>query len=245
MNITIAKPCAISEKGYQADNEDFIYPSPEAVSTSQKLFLVCDGKDGTDKGETAAAIACEHFRTFFTTMLDAAVPTTEFIRKAIKYTEAGFDTYIYEHPEAAGMKAALAMLHINPVGITATRTGDSCIYQFRNGEIIYSAVPKECNEAYIQGSHNYISIDVTEIRDIRPDDYFFICTGSVMENMSVEDLSDIFIAQSPPEVIKDGIVELCDAKKCDNYSFYIIPIQDVQEAVSYKKTILSFFYSIA
>ena len=43
MNITIGKPWAVSEKGGRLNNEDSIFPLPEAINTDQKLFLVCDG----------------------------------------------------------------------------------------------------------------------------------------------------------------------------------------------------------
>lgn len=49
MNITIGKPWAVSEKGGRLNNEDSIYPLPEAAKSNQKLFLVCDGVGGAEK----------------------------------------------------------------------------------------------------------------------------------------------------------------------------------------------------
>lgn len=50
MIITIGKPCAITEKGGRSNNEDSIYPLPEQVTLDQKLFMVCDGVGGAEKG---------------------------------------------------------------------------------------------------------------------------------------------------------------------------------------------------
>ena len=51
MIITIGKPCAITEKGGRSNNEDSIYPLPEQVTLDQKLFMVCDGVGGAEKGD--------------------------------------------------------------------------------------------------------------------------------------------------------------------------------------------------
>ena len=57
MIITIGKPCAITEKGGRSNNEDSIYPLPEQVTLDQKLFMVCDGVGGAEKGEVASSLA--------------------------------------------------------------------------------------------------------------------------------------------------------------------------------------------
>ena len=38
---------------------------PETANSNQKLFLVCDGVGGAEKGEIASSLACEAFQTFF------------------------------------------------------------------------------------------------------------------------------------------------------------------------------------
>jgi protein phosphatase len=266
MNITIGKPCAISERGYRLNNEDFIFPSPETVTTGQRLFLVCDGVGGAEKGEIASALACDHFQTYFSSMLGKIEPSADFIQKAIQYTEAHFDTYVHEHPEAAGMATTLTMLHIGISGITLAHVGDSRIYQFRNGEIIYQTEDHSLVNSWIklgqlnqeeaarhpqrhtivraiQGTSQHTEADVALIQDIQPGDYFFLCTDGIMENFTNETLSSIFKRQLAPEIIKDILMESCDGKTHDNFSFYIIPIQNVQDSDGYHQNLLSFFYS--
>lgn len=91
MIITIGKPCAITEKGGRSNNEDSIYPLPEQVTLDQKLFMVCDGVGGAEKGEVASSLACESIQTFFSTFLKDD-PTPEFIHKAVHYAEVCFDS---------------------------------------------------------------------------------------------------------------------------------------------------------
>lgn len=43
--------------------------------------------------------------------------------------------------------------------------------------------------------------------------------------------------------IKDALMEACDGKTRDNFSFYIITIQKVEDSMGFKQNILSFLYS--
>lgn len=264
MNITIGKPWAVSEKGGRQNNEDSIYPLPETVNTNQNLFLVCDGVGGAEKGEIASSLACEAFYTYFSTFLEGEV-SEDIISKAIRYAEARFDEYILAHPEAKGMATTLTMAFIGSGGITLAHVGDSRIYLFRNGEIMYQTedhslvntwvklrkITKE--EAIrhpqknvilraIQSTERPTEADVRLLTDIQAGDYIFMCSDGVLERLTDEKLAEIFVSNSPEE-IKNSILALCSGKTRDNFSFYIIPIQNVLETVGFKQNILSFLYS--
>lgn len=264
MNITIGKPCAISEKGGRANNEDSIYPAPETVTTAQKLFLVCDGVGGAEKGEIASSLACESFQTYFSTFLEGE-PSGEFIRKAIQYTESRFDDYIAMHPEATGMATTLTMAYVGATGLTLAHIGDSRIYLFRKGEIVYQTEdhslvnsllrlgkisPEEARMhpqrnvilRAIQGTRQSTEADVVLWKDIQPGDCLFMCTDGVLEQFTNTSLSSVFARFTASEDIKDAILETCSGKTRDNFSFYILPIQNVQNSEGIKQNILSFLY---
>lgn len=265
MNITIGKPWAVSEKGGRQNNEDSIYPLPEMVNSNQKLFLVCDGVGGSEKGEIASSLACESFQSFFSTFLEEE-PSEEFINKAVRYTEARFDDYVNLHPEAKGMATTLTMLSSGVSGITLAHIGDSRIYQFRRGEIIYQTedhslvnsliklgkISKEEALTHpqknviiraIQGTEHPTEADVALLSDVETGDFFFMCTDGVLERLKNEDLSYIFSTHNSPEDIKDAIMASCCGKTRDNFSFYILPVQNVGESIGIKQNILSFLYS--
>lgn len=265
MNITIGKPCAISEKGGRLNNEDSVYPLPETVNSSQKLFLVCDGVGGAEKGEIASALACESFQTYFSTFLEKE-PTEAFINKAIQYTEARFDNYISAHPEAKGMATTLTMLYIGTSGITLAHIGDSRIYQFRKNKILYQTEDHSLVNSWIklgkitadealthpqkniitraiQGTAHPTEADIILLKDIELGDYFFMCTDGVLERLTNEVLSSLFSHHFASKEIKDSILNVCSGKTRDNFSFYILPIQNVEDSVSFKQNILSFLYS--
>lgn len=264
MNITIDKPWAISEKGGRLNNEDSIYPQPEASNTNQRLFLVCDGVGGAEKGEVASSLACESFQTYFHTFSNEE-PTKEFIDKAVGYVETCFDDYILSHPLAKGMATTLTMTYIGTNGITLAHIGDSRIYHFRKGEILYQTedhslvnsllklgrITKEEVKKHpqrhvitraIQGSKYSTEADVVFLKDIQAGDFIFMCSDGVLEHLTNEELSTIF-SLNHVDTIKDEILNSCSGRTRDNYSFYIIPIQNVSNTVSLKQNILSFLYS--
>jgi protein phosphatase len=265
MNITLERPYAISEKGGRVNNEDSIFPLSELVDSGQKLFIVCDGVGGAEKGEIASSLACESFHSFFSTFLEGD-PTEELINKAVQYTEIRFDEYIALHTEAKGMATTLTMVYVGESGITIAHIGDSRIYQFRDGKVIYQTEDHSLVNSWvqlgkltaeearqhpqknvitraIQGSGHPTEAEVALLTDIRPGDYFFMCTDGVTDCVRDESLSHIFSDAGTTEHIKNAIVESCSGKARDNYSFYLLPIQDVQNSLNYKQFILSFLYT--
>jgi serine/threonine protein phosphatase PrpC len=265
MNITISKPWGVSEKGGRLNNEDSIYPVPEAINTNQNLFLVCDGVGGSERGEVASSLACESFQSYFDTFSDGEV-NAELINKTIHYTEACFDNYVVAHPEAKGMATTLTMLYIGSNGITVAHVGDSRIYQIRGNKILFKTEDhslvnmwvklgkitaeeaahhpqKNIITRAIQSSEHPTEADVALLSDIQAGDFFFMCTDGVLEHLTDNDLVNIFAENNSPEAIKNILLESCSGKTRDNYSFYIIPIQNVLDSVGFKQNILSLFYS--
>ncbi|MBK6611733.1 MAG: protein phosphatase 2C domain-containing protein [Sphingobacteriales bacterium] len=140
MAIQLAKPAYLNELGRRTNNEDSIYPKQNAIDPNQKLFIVCDGVGGSNKGEVASNLACECFSEFFAQRVlnIANINVNEtLINEALHYTEQKFSTYISQNPECAGMSCTLTLLYINNKtnNITIAWCGDSRVYQVRNGKI--------------------------------------------------------------------------------------------------------------
>jgi len=266
MDITLEMPVAASEKGKRNNNEDCIYPLSELANPGQRLFMVCDGVGGAEKGEVASFLTCDSFRTFFSTFFEGGDPSEEFINKAVHYAESRLDENVLLHPEAQGMATTLTFLFISESGITVAHIGDSRIYQFREGSIIFETedhsyvqslvnlgeITKE--EASIHPKKNIITralsgaacsvnAEVAFIRDIREGDVFFLCTDGVTDCFTDEELASLFASGRNAESIKDLLIEKCSVESKDNFSFYIIPVQSIQKIADYKQYLLSFFYS--
>ena len=264
MNITLGNPIAISEKGKRPNNEDCIYPLSELADSGKKLFIVCDGVGGAEKGEIASSLACESIQTFFDTFLEGD-PSPEFIHKAIQYTGTRFDEYVSTHPEAKGMATTMTLAYMGDSGVMVAHTGDSRIYQFRNGQLIFQTDDHSLVNMYvkqgilspdealhhpqknvitraIQGTDFLVEADAVLLTDIQPDDYLFMCTDGVTECITNNTLIQVFTENKTPVAIKDKITEICSKKSRDNYSFYILPIQDIQNSTNYSEILSSFFY---
>jgi protein phosphatase len=267
MYITIKKPFSISETGKRTNNEDSIYPNDDRGTVDDRLFLVCDGVGGSHKGEVASSVACDSIQTYFDSFLDTEEKIDpEFIRKAIRYTEIRFDDYIKDNPTANGMATTLCLLYLSPDRIYLTHAGDSRIYQFRKGNIIFKTEdhslvesmvksgqinPEEArkhprrNVIYkaIQGSKAPLDLDVVQITDIQPDDRFLVCTDGVMEALSDNELSDLFSKNDSPEETLATIKNHCNDQSRDNYSAYLITINEVEEISAFKHVMTSFLYA--
>lgn len=257
----------MTDTGMRPNNEDFVFPLPEGVSSSDRLFLVCDGVGGAERGEVASSLACESINSYFNAFLDDAMPSATFVTKAIRYAEARFDGYVAAHPEARGMATTLAMLFIGRNGATLAHVGDSRIYQFRDGKVVYQTEDHSLVNAYlklgkitagearvhpqrnvilraIQGSGEPAEADIVTLRDVRAGDYFFLCTDGVLQNCPTDVLASIFATSASPMEIKIRIAERCAEGSRDNFSFYLVPIRSAGEASGIKQHILAFLYSI-
>ena len=265
MNITIQKPFSISEVGKRFNNEDSIYPNSEHVGINNRLFLVCDGVGGSNKGEVASSIACDSIQTFFRSFLETEeVFDPQLIEKSVRYTEIRFDEYVRNNPSAKGMATTLCLLYFAPEGVYLTHAGDSRIYQFRNGKMIFKTEdhslvnsmvkngkinPRDANKhpqknviyRAIQGSHSPVDVDIIKITDVLPNDEFLMCTDGVTEVWSDEDLCNVFSSNKSSEEKINTIKENCRDKARDNYSAYLIPIHEVNKMNVFKQIFLYAF----
>ena len=262
MNITVQKPFSVSEIGKRFNNEDSIYPENELANIHNRLFLVCDGVGGSNKGEVASSIACDSIQTYFRSFLDTEKAfDPQFIEKSIRYTEIRFDEYIQNNLSAKGMATTLCLLYFAPEGVYLTHAGDSRIYQFRAGKMIFKTEdhslvnsmiktgkinPQDAekhpqkNVIYraIQGSHSPVEVDVIKITDVLPNDDFLMCTDGVTEVWNDSDLCKVFSTNISSEEKIDTIKERCRENARDNYSAYLIPIHEVNKMNVFKQIFL-------
>jgi len=265
MNIKIQRPHSISEVGKRLNNEDSLYPGDENITENDRLFLVCDGVGGSNKGEVASSLACEAIRTYFNSFSDQDVPLEDdFIEKAVRYTEIRFDEQVAENPESKGMATTLCLLYFTEEGAYAAHAGDSRIYQFRGDEIIFQTEDHTLVNAWvksgqitaeealshpqknviykaIQSTKLPVDVDVKLITDIEPDDVFLLCSDGVTEALTNNDLAKILSGKGNAEEKSEKIREICRRKSRDNYSAYVIPIKEVNKESVIKQVFATLF----
>ena len=243
MQVVVGQPFAASETGGRANNEDAIYPAiGQAVRGTGALFVVCDGVGGAERGEVASALACEALAD------GMAVTGGRDVQEAVRYAERRFDAYLAAHPEAAGMATTLTMLAFDgDGGVTVAHIGDSRVYQFRDGRIVFRTEDHSLVNVWvklgritaeeavrhpqrhiitraIQGSNAPAEADVVRLTDVRPGDRFLLCTDGVTDIITDDALSSLFATHPTPEAVGRAIIDACSVRARDNFSFYIVPI---------------------
>lgn len=131
MKFEIFQPLAIHELGQRANQEDNIYPQLGRATAADRLFLVCDGMGGHERGEVASSIVCQAIPQYFQ---QAGISpdkglSDDDLRSAIEYAFQQLDRA--DDGAMKKMGTTLTLLYMHRSGITCAHIGDSRIYHIR------------------------------------------------------------------------------------------------------------------
>jgi protein phosphatase len=253
MQIEIQKPYAFSEVGKRSNNEDCIFPEKGKATEQDKLFIVCDGMGGYERGEIASRTVCKSISSFLseTKSFDKNI-----FRKALNAAYDELDK-IYESGQIDYKTGTtLALLYLYEKGAFIAHIGDSRIYHLRkNGdktEIVYQSEDHSFvndlvksgmitpQKALMHSKRNLITramqpcqqqrdeAEIYEIQDIKKEDYFFLCTDGVLEALNNDELSSIFNQNVTLGEKCEMMIEACQYKSKDNFSAYLIVVNNVE-----------------
>lgn len=244
MKISLYPPLSIHEIGQRPNQEDSI------IQWNNRLFVLCDGMGGHEKGEVASQTVCQSLVTWFEQNVNPDdLFTDDQLREAIEYAYQQLDKYTDGNPKQMG--TTLTLLYIHKQGVTAAHIGDSRIYHirpevgvlyqsrdhslvfdlFQAGEITYEEMatfPQKnmVTRAMTPGEDNRMRPDIIHITDILPDDYFYMCSDGMLEQMDNDQLMDLLSSQLTNEEKRKKLIELTKGNQ-DNHSAWIIHIKDV------------------
>ena len=244
MKITLFPPLSINEIGQRDNQEDAI------VQWTNRLFVLCDGMGGHEKGEVASQTVCQSLAAWFQKNVNPDEPfTDDQLREAIEFAYTELDKYADGSPKQMG--TTLTLLYIHRQGVTAAHMGDSRIYHirpgvgilyqsrdhslvfdlFQAGEITYEEMatyPQKnmVTRAMTPGEDNRMRPDIIHITDIQPDDYFYMCSDGMLEQMSNDELESIMASDSSDEKKCQQLIA-ATAKNQDNHTAWLIHIKDV------------------
>ena len=243
MKIELYPPLSIHEIGQRENQEDSI------IQWDNRLFVLCDGMGGHEKGEVASQTVCQSLATWFENNLKPDEPfSDDQLREAIEFAYTELDKYADDNPRQMG--TTLTLLYIGSKGITAAHMGDSRIYHirpdvgvlyqsrdhslvfdlFQAGEITYEQMatfPQKniVTRAMTPGEDNRMRSDIIHITDIQPNDYFYMCSDGMMEKMTNEDLMSILSADMDDKM-KVGQLKMATNQNFDNHTAWIIHIKN-------------------
>ena len=253
MNCKIYPPLSIHEIGHRPNQEDSI------AQWDNRLFVLCDGMGGHEKGEVASQTVCQSLVKWFEEHINPDDPFTDNqLRNALEYAYAELDKYADGNPRQMG--TTLTLLYIHRQGVTAAHIGDSRIYHirpqrssplgrlgggllyqsrdhslvfdlFQAGEITYEEMatyPQKniVTRAMTPGEDNRMRPDIIHITDILPDDYFYMCSDGMLEQMDNNQLVSLLSSKLTDEDKRDQFVKLTKDNQ-DNHSAWILHIEDV------------------
>ena len=248
MKISIYPPLSIYEIGQRDNQEDSI------TQWDNRLFVLCDGMGGHEKGEVASQTVCQSLVKWFSENIIDDSFIDEQLHAALEYAYTELDKYDDDSPRKMG--TTLTLLYIHNKGITAAHIGDSRIYHIRPsklddgilyqsrdhslvfdllqaGEISYDEMatfPQKniVTRAMTPGLDNRMKPDIIHITDIRPEDYFFLCSDGMLELMDIDNhlLFAFFVSHAPDALMRDKFISET-ANNQDNHSAWLIHIKDV------------------
>ncbi len=123
MKISLYPPLSIHEIGQRPNQEDSI------AQWDNRLFVLCDGMGGHEKGEVASQTVCQSLVKWFGENIKDDSFTDDQLHEALEYSYTELDKYDDGSPRKMG--TTLTLLYIHNKGVTAAHIGDSRIYHIR------------------------------------------------------------------------------------------------------------------
>lgn len=240
--------------------EDSLFPAYGKVNSDDRLFILCDGMGGHDAGEVASSTVCEAMSQSISAIpgKGAGEFTDLDFNSALDAAYDALDAH--DTGAAKKMGTTLAFLDLSAAGAFVAHIGDSRVYQIRPGktaadthiifrtqdhslvnQLVMAGEITEA-EARVHPKKNVItramqpgisprpSASVTVLDDIRPGDYFYLCSDGMLEEMTDEQLCYHFSEAGGDDERKVRNLRLATQENRDNHTAFIIHILDVEGA---------------
>lgn len=243
MIISLYPPLSIHEIGQRTNQEDAI------AQWDNRLFVLCDGMGGHEKGEVASQTVCQSLVRWFKENVKGESFNDDQLYAAIEYAYLELDKF--DDDSYRKMGTTLTLLYIHSKGIIAVHMGDSRIYHirpgigllyqsrdhslvfdlFQSGEITYKEMDNFAQKnivtrAMTPGKDNRMRPDLIHITDIQPGDYFYMCTDGMLEQTSNEELVALLSSGKADEEKLQQLISKTSNNQ-DNHSAWLLHVKDV------------------
>lgn len=265
---------AIQDIGHRTNQEDCFYPpfidpchydeSPREWTfydgtphMDDRLFIVCDGMGGHDRGEIASQTVTQAMSTYLlkSASIEGVFPD-EMVNQAVD--KALLALAEQDDPdEVMKMGTTMTMLKFHANGATVAHIGDSRVYHFRParpsepakmlfctedhtvvnelvhyGQITHAQARRSTKKhilsrAMLSYQERRPKADIHHISDIQPGDIFFLCTDGIFENMDNEALCSLLTDPNYSDVQRIQMILHECINNRDNHTAIFVRVQDI------------------
>lgn len=254
MKYKIAQPQYIYELGQRQNQEDYLLPQGNKLTTGTRIFILCDGMGGHDKGEVASETVCSRMLEWFNNnySTDEPLTATQF-NQALDYAYDGLD----ERDDinvTKKMGTTMTFVALHAGGVTIAHIGDSRIYQIRPAtrEVLYKSRDHSLvndlirlgemteEEARTSKQRNIITramqphqerrsrADIDLVTDVKPGDYFYLCSDGMLEIMEDDELVSILASAAMSDEVKRNYLIEKTINNRDNHTAFLIRVLEVE-----------------
>ena len=255
----IFQPQAMHQIGKRSNQEDAIFPKLGNATENDRLFIVCDGMGGHESGEVASNSVCQSISSYLQDVNPDTFSTEDF-KKALESAYDNLDALDKDSDNPRKMGTTLTFLYLGNNSVIIAHIGDSRVYQLRRhkkgtvsivhrtedhslvNDLIKAEIITE-EEAKTHPRRNVITraiqpnlerckATIFETKDVRNDDYFFLCSDGVLESIDDRILIRILESNASNEDKIEEIKKRCSENSKDNNSAYLIQIKEGLPIVS-------------
>ena len=238
--------------------EDSIYPLYGKQTDADRLFILCDGMGGHDAGEVASATVCEAMSQSVNASVpnSEALFTDDMLLKAVDDAFHALDQK--DSGASKKMGTTMTFLKLHAGGATIAHMGDSRVYHIRPGkdadstQILFMTEDHSLvndlikigeltpEEAKVSPQKNIITramqphmerqpkADIHHVTDIKPGDYFYLCSDGMLEEMEDANIRFNFSDMNGDDANKVQVLTNATIDNRDNHTALIIHILDVE-----------------
>ena len=251
----------LQELGQRQNQEDSLYPALGQSTNNDRLFILCDGMGGHEKGEVASATVCEVMSKTILSVWNPSEPLSdEIFQQALAAAYDALDAK--DNGEERKMGTTMTFVCLHSEGATVAHIGDSRVYQLRpakdgnpakivfrtqdhslvNDLVKIGEITEE--EAKHHPQKNVITramqpcqehlakADIAHLTDIHPADYFYMCSDGMLEEASDENILNIITKPNVTDEEKLEMLRQVTEDNKDNHTAHLIHVNKVEGKTS-------------
>ena len=250
------KVYSMYELGARSNQEDCLYPMPQDLTIYARNFVLCDGMGGHDSGEVASEAVCRAMGVCADSLNDgSSVFTSDDFADVLNKAYDALDARDTHAEKKMGTTMTFLALHAG--GCLVAHIGDSRVYHLRPGSgilfetrdhslmndlIKIGELTEETAKDFDQKNvitrvmqpnrERRSKADIKVITDVRPGDYFFMCSDGVNETMESKYIANVLLDEKLSDTDKMRIIKEVTQASRDNHTAFLIRIEGVEGEIA-------------